>query len=32
VVRELVREMLARGKRSQTSALDKLAVRAGVLP
>lgn len=31
VVRELVREMLARGTRSQTSALDKLAVRAGVL-
>jgi len=31
VVRELVREMLARGTRSQTSALDKLAVRASVL-
>jgi hypothetical protein len=30
VVRELVREMLARGNRSQTSALDKLAVRASV--
>lgn len=31
VVRELIREMLARGNRSQTSALDKLAVRASVL-
>lgn len=31
VVRELIREMLARGTRSQTSALDKLAVRASVL-
>lgn len=31
VVRELIREMLARGSRSQTSALDKLAVRASVL-
>jgi transcriptional regulator with XRE-family HTH domain len=31
VVRELIREMLARGSRSQTSALDQLAVRAGVL-
>ncbi len=31
VVRELIREMLARATRSQTSALDKLAVRASVL-
>ena len=30
-VRELIREMLARAGRSQTSALDKLAVRASVL-
>ncbi|MEO3937534.1 helix-turn-helix transcriptional regulator [Dermatophilaceae bacterium Soc4.6] len=30
-VRELIREMLARSGRSQTSALDKLAVRASVL-
>lgn len=31
LVREMVREMLTRGTRSQTSALDRLAVRAGVL-
>ena len=31
MVRELVREMLARRKRSKTSALHSLAVRAGVL-
>jgi hypothetical protein len=31
LVREVVREMLARGKRSKTSALHNLAVRAGVL-
>jgi hypothetical protein len=31
MVRELVREMLARQKRSKTSALHRLAVRAGVL-
>ncbi len=31
VVRELIREMLARGNRTRTSALDQLAVRAGVL-
>ena len=31
LVREMIREMLTRGNRSQTSALDKLAVRAGVL-
>ena len=31
LVREMIREMLARGNKSQTSALDKLAVRAGVL-
>lgn len=31
VVRELIREMLTRGTRSRTSALDKLAVRASVL-
>jgi hypothetical protein len=31
MARELVREMLARQKRSKTSALHRLAVRAGVL-
>lgn len=31
LVREMIREMLARGSKAQTSALDKLAVRAGVL-
>lgn len=31
VVREMVREMLTRGKRANTSALHNLAVRAGIL-
>jgi hypothetical protein len=31
MVREMVREMLARGKRTRTNALHNLAVRAGVL-
>jgi hypothetical protein len=31
IVRELIREMLARQKRAKTSALHQLAVRAGVL-
>jgi hypothetical protein len=31
IIRELIRELLAREKRSKTSALHSLAVRAGVL-